>query len=44
MIEVIDGLARFCTLRELPRVVRPDGALQREEADEDDVAWSGTAA
>jgi dihydroorotate dehydrogenase (NAD+) catalytic subunit len=40
MIDVIDGLDRFCTMRGLARVSDLTGALKREEADEDDVAWA----
>jgi dihydroorotate dehydrogenase (NAD+) catalytic subunit len=40
MIEVIDGLDRFCAAHGLARVADLTGALRREEADEDDVAWA----
>jgi dihydroorotate dehydrogenase (NAD+) catalytic subunit len=42
MIEVIDGLDRFCESRELPRVADLTGALQHEEADEEDLSWVAT--
>jgi dihydroorotate dehydrogenase (NAD+) catalytic subunit len=44
MTEIIDGLAQFCTLHGMPRVTDLTGALKREEADEDDVTWTGAAA
>jgi dihydroorotate dehydrogenase (NAD+) catalytic subunit len=44
MTAVIDGLAQFCRSRGLPRVSDLTGALKREEADEDDVAWAGAVA
>jgi dihydroorotate dehydrogenase (NAD+) catalytic subunit len=40
MTEIIDGLDRFCTMHGLARVTDLTGALKREEADEDDVAWA----
>jgi len=39
MIEVIDGLDRFCEARGLPRVSDLTGALRHEETDEDDLSW-----
>jgi dihydroorotate dehydrogenase (NAD+) catalytic subunit len=42
MIEVIDGLDRFCEARELPRVADLTGALQHDEADEEDLSWVAT--
>ena len=43
MTEVIDGLDRFCTAREIPRVAALTGALLREEADEVDLEWVAPA-
>jgi dihydroorotate dehydrogenase (NAD+) catalytic subunit len=40
MTDVIDGLARFCALHGLASVTELTGAMKREEADEDDVAWA----
>ncbi len=39
MIDIIDGLARFCDRREIARVADLTGALRHEEADEPDLAW-----
>ncbi len=39
MLEVIEGLARFCEARGMARVAELIGAVKREEADEDDLAW-----
>jgi dihydroorotate dehydrogenase (NAD+) catalytic subunit len=43
MIEIIDGLAAFCARRGIRRVADLTGAMQREEADEAEVEWLGTA-
>ena len=43
MIEVIDGLDRFCAARGIARVGDLTGALSREEADEEDLAWVSPA-
>jgi dihydroorotate dehydrogenase (NAD+) catalytic subunit len=40
MTDVIDGLARFCALHGMGSVTELTGAMKREEADEDDVAWA----
>ena len=40
MIDVIDGLARFCALHGMASVTELTGAMKREEADEDDVTWA----
>ena len=39
MLTIIDGLAAFCTHRELPRVADLTGSVIIEEADEPDLAW-----
>ncbi len=39
MLSIIDGLAAFCTARNIPRVADLTGALRREEADEAEVEW-----
>lgn len=39
MISIIDGLERFCVVREIPRVADLIGGVIVEEADEPDVAW-----
>ena len=39
MIDVIEGLDRFCAARGLHRVSELTGALKHEETDEDDLAW-----
>jgi dihydroorotate dehydrogenase (NAD+) catalytic subunit len=39
MIDIIEGLARFCDRREIARVSDLTGALRHEEADEPDLAW-----
>lgn len=39
MIEVIEGLDRFCEARGIARVAELTGALRHEEADEDDLSW-----
>jgi len=44
MTDIIDGLSRFCETRELARVSDLTGALTREEADEEDLAWVGASA
>jgi dihydroorotate dehydrogenase (NAD+) catalytic subunit len=41
MIEIIDGLAAFCTGRNIRHVAGLTGAMQREEADEAEVEWVG---
>ncbi len=43
MIEVIDGLDRFCEARGMARAAELTGALTREEADEEDVNWLSPA-
>jgi dihydroorotate dehydrogenase (NAD+) catalytic subunit len=43
MTDIIDGLDRFCAAREVRRVSDLTGALVREEADEDDMAWVAPA-
>ena len=43
MIEVIDGLDRFCEARGMARAAELTGALAREEADEEDVNWLSPA-
>jgi dihydroorotate dehydrogenase (NAD+) catalytic subunit len=40
MIDVIDGLARFCAMHGMAGVTELTGAMKREEADEDDVTWA----
>jgi len=42
MLDVIDGLDRFCEARGLPRVADLTGALKHEEADEEDLSWVAT--
>jgi dihydroorotate dehydrogenase (NAD+) catalytic subunit len=39
MTTVIDGLERFCLVREIPRIADLIGGVVIEEADEPDVAW-----
>jgi dihydroorotate dehydrogenase (NAD+) catalytic subunit len=39
MTDIVEGLDRFCEAREIGRVGDLTGALVREEADEDDLAW-----
>jgi dihydroorotate dehydrogenase (NAD+) catalytic subunit len=39
MVEIIAGLDRFCAARGFATVAELTGALRREEADEDDLAW-----
>jgi dihydroorotate dehydrogenase (NAD+) catalytic subunit len=39
MVEIIAGLDRFCEARGFKRVTELTGALSREEADDDDLAW-----
>jgi dihydroorotate dehydrogenase (NAD+) catalytic subunit len=39
MIEVIEGLDRFCEARDIARISDLTGALKHEEADEDDLSW-----
>jgi dihydroorotate dehydrogenase (NAD+) catalytic subunit len=39
MIDVIEGLDRFCAARGFSRVADLTGALKHEEADEDDLSW-----
>ncbi len=43
MVEIIAGLGRFCEARGCKRVTELTGALSREEADEDDLAWLAPA-
>ncbi|MBO1078032.1 dihydroorotate dehydrogenase [Roseomonas haemaphysalidis] len=43
MIEVIEGLDRFCEARGIARVSDLTGALRHEEADEDDLSWVSPA-
>ena len=43
MIEVIEGLDRFCAARGIPRVAELTGAMRHEEADEEDVTWVAAA-
>jgi dihydroorotate dehydrogenase (NAD+) catalytic subunit len=42
MIEVIEGLDRFCDSRGLRRVSELTGALKHEETDEEDLSWVAT--
>jgi dihydroorotate dehydrogenase (NAD+) catalytic subunit len=44
MLDVIDGLERFCDARGLHRVADLTGALKHEEADEEDLSWVATTA
>ncbi len=39
MISIIEGLERFCLVREIPRITDVVGGVVIEEADEPDVAW-----
>lgn len=39
MTSVIDGLARFCERRDIPRVADLIGAVLNEESDEGELAW-----
>jgi dihydroorotate dehydrogenase (NAD+) catalytic subunit len=39
MTTIIDGLARFCERRNIPRVAGLIGAVVNEEADEPELAW-----
>lgn len=39
MLDVIEGLDRFCEAREMARVADLTGALKHEEADEEDLSW-----
>ena len=43
MPAIIDGLARFCERRDIPRVADLIGAVRTEEADEPDLAWTSPA-
>ncbi len=43
MIEIIEGLDRFCEARGLSRVSQLTGALKHEETDEEDLCWVATA-
>ncbi len=43
MIEVIEGLGRFCEARGIARVAELTGALKHEESDEDDLSWVAPA-
>ncbi len=40
MVDVIEGLARFCQSHGLARVCDLVGAIRREEADDDDLSWA----
>ena len=40
LIEVIEGLKRFCVQRRIARIGDLTGALHREGADETDVEWA----
>jgi dihydroorotate dehydrogenase (NAD+) catalytic subunit len=42
MIEVIEGLDRFCEARGFRRVSELTGALKHEETDEEDLSWVAT--
>jgi dihydroorotate dehydrogenase (NAD+) catalytic subunit len=39
MINIIDGMAKFCERREIPRVADLIGAVLTEESDETELAW-----
>jgi dihydroorotate dehydrogenase (NAD+) catalytic subunit len=39
MINIIDGMTKFCELREIPRVADLIGAVLTEESDETELAW-----
>lgn len=39
MITIIEGLERFCVVREIPRIADLIGSVDIEESDEPDVAW-----
>jgi dihydroorotate dehydrogenase (NAD+) catalytic subunit len=39
MINIIDGMAKFCERREIPRVADLIGAVVTEESDETELAW-----
>jgi dihydroorotate dehydrogenase (NAD+) catalytic subunit len=39
MISILEGLERFCVVREIPRIADLIGAVDIEESDEPDVAW-----
>jgi dihydroorotate dehydrogenase (NAD+) catalytic subunit len=43
MIEVIEGLDRFCEAHGLSRVADLTSGLRHEEADEDDLSWVSPA-
>ena len=43
MVDVIEGLARFCEGHGLARVADLVGAIRREEADDDDLSWEAPA-
>lgn len=43
MVDVIEGLARFCEGHGLPRAADLVGAIRREEADDDDLSWAAPA-
>ncbi len=39
MVTILEGLERFCVVREIPRIADLIGAVDIEESDEPDVAW-----
>jgi dihydroorotate dehydrogenase (NAD+) catalytic subunit len=39
MVQIIAGLAQFCAGRGFKSITELTGALMREEADDDDLAW-----
>lgn len=43
MPAIIEGLARFCERRDIPRVAELIGAVRSEETDEPDLAWTSAA-
>jgi dihydroorotate dehydrogenase (NAD+) catalytic subunit len=40
MVQIIAGLAQFCAARGFKSITELTGALMREEADDDDLAWA----
>jgi len=44
MTDIVDGLDRFCATHEIARISDLTGALLREEADEEDLAWVAPSA